>query len=373
MESSKTIIRNFINSLGPQNAYTAGSVRAWWAINSLYYNHQGVFTDPTINLVSEVTDNYSQGSANITDGHIHKVVVNGITQGLVPKDEQGVYLVLTSKDVHKIDFCKYYCGWHSSLGLQDNGTWKVYKYAFVGDANRCPGVCSAHAPNGDYGIDGMVSTIAHELTETSSNPTWAWYNDTTGKENADMCSWRYGMRAGKNYNLVGLNGQKFAIQQNWNPITGKCVNSVDPPPPPPAPSPPLLSCDAYFGSTGRKQFSLGTVSSYNTSALVTLYSSAELEGERSRFQSSSGSCANAEISPVKSLRIQWSASPDSSHIVGCKNISLWTEQGCQGRKYSFQASPMGPNTMDKVVHSLDVLEEDEFDWTVNVKSVGCET
>ena len=100
VESSKSIIRNFINSLGPQNDYTAGSVRAWWAINSLYYDHNGSLTDPTVNLVKEVDDSYSEGATMLTDTNIFNILKRAVTSGLLPADQQkGMYLILTSKDV----------------------------------------------------------------------------------------------------------------------------------------------------------------------------------------------------------------------------------------------------------------------------------
>lgn len=48
----------------------------------------------------------------------------------------------------------------------------------------------------------MVSVIAHELTETATDPNLnAWWSLTTGYENADICAWTYGTvsknRAGK--------------------------------------------------------------------------------------------------------------------------------------------------------------------------------
>ena len=99
VDSAKSIIRNFINSLGPQNPYTAGSVRAWWAINSLYYDNSGVLIDPTIVLVKEVNDNYSLGKS-LTDASILTIVKTQISAGSLPKDSKGLYLVLTSKDVN---------------------------------------------------------------------------------------------------------------------------------------------------------------------------------------------------------------------------------------------------------------------------------
>ena len=54
-------------------------------------------------------------------------------------------------------------------------------------------VAQAISPNGNAGVDGMISVLAHELEETNTdpNPTSGWL-DNTGAENADKCAWTYG-------------------------------------------------------------------------------------------------------------------------------------------------------------------------------------
>lgn len=58
-QTSKDIIINFINSLGPKNADVATSVRKWWKINGLYYNASGAYPSQSIVVPKQVTDNYS--------------------------------------------------------------------------------------------------------------------------------------------------------------------------------------------------------------------------------------------------------------------------------------------------------------------------
>ena len=119
--------------------------------------------------------------------------------------------------------------------------------------------------------------------------------------------------AGSNYNLVGANGQRFAVQQNWNPKTGSCAVTVDPSYPPPPP-PPLPPCDSFVVPNGVKAFSLESGTSYRDGTLVTLYTSSEQRGDRSRFESNTpGACELAEISPVNSLKIQWNMNKDSGY------------------------------------------------------------
>lgn len=102
------------------------------------------------------------------------------------------------------------------------------------------------APNGDPGVDGMISVIAHELAEVSSNPLVnAWYagdNPMSPTEIADLCLGVYGTGAGGGYvgqvykdfrgngfNLHGVKGRKFLVQWVWNPLRRRCFgpNAMD--------------------------------------------------------------------------------------------------------------------------------------------------
>ena len=46
------------------------------------------------------------------------------------------------------------------------------------------------APNGDVGVDGMVSIFAHELAEAASDPHLDAWADEGGNENADKCQYK---------------------------------------------------------------------------------------------------------------------------------------------------------------------------------------
>ena len=45
-------------------------------------------------------------------------------------------------------------------------------------------------PNGDLGVDGLVSIFAHELAEATSDPYLDAWADARGEENADLCQYR---------------------------------------------------------------------------------------------------------------------------------------------------------------------------------------
>lgn len=45
-------------------------------------------------------------------------------------------------------------------------------FLLAGNPARCPANCAAQttSPNGDTGTDGMISIMAHELTEAATDP-----------------------------------------------------------------------------------------------------------------------------------------------------------------------------------------------------------
>jgi hypothetical protein len=72
-------------------------------------------------------------------------------------------------------------------------------------------------PNGNAGVDGMISVIAHELEEATTDPDLnAWY-DSRGAENADKCAWTFGQSVyaanGASAN-VHLGNRDYLIQRN---------------------------------------------------------------------------------------------------------------------------------------------------------------
>jgi len=136
-----------------------------------------------------------------------------------------VYFVLTSSDVTKTGFLTQYCGWHTWATLANTNI----KYSFVGDpTGPSMGNCAAQAtsPNGNPGVDAMLSVIAHELVEAATDPNLtAWY-DTRGYENADKCAWTFGTTYlasnGSSANMT-LGSHNYLIQRNWiNAQGGYC-------------------------------------------------------------------------------------------------------------------------------------------------------
>lgn len=101
--SSQQLLRNFIASLGPKNPLTPGvnTVRGWF--NTLLTFSQTVggstaYVSNQVSLGGEFKDNYSQGSSLNDDNSIANVVKNALNH--LPSDQNGIYFVLPSPDVH---------------------------------------------------------------------------------------------------------------------------------------------------------------------------------------------------------------------------------------------------------------------------------
>jgi len=182
--AGQQIVRDFANSIG-------GS--PYFKINQTYTTTSYPISGD-VTFGGETTDAYSRGS-RLRDSDILTIINSAISKGLpygLPHDANGVYFVLTSSDVNESSgFCRTYCGWHTA----GNVTKGHVRYSFVGNANRCLNGCAAQttSPNGNAGVDGMISVIAHELEEatTDADPRSGW-TDSGGAENADKCAWTFG-------------------------------------------------------------------------------------------------------------------------------------------------------------------------------------
>ena len=214
--SAVPILNNLALSLG-------GS--PYFNINTTYYDGSNRHVSNSVAQAASTVDNYSRGTA-IGDADVRSIVTDAISSGSLPKDPNGIYMVLTSADVNETSgFCTQYCGWHTHASILGIDT----KYSFVGNAERCPSACAAqssNSPNGNVGADAMASVIAHEVEEAVTDPDLnAWY-DKRGYENADKCAWKFGATytaANGSYANMNLGGKDYLIQQNWvNANGGYC-------------------------------------------------------------------------------------------------------------------------------------------------------
>ena len=144
---------------------------------------------------------------------------NVITSGALPRDANGVYMVLTSSNINETSgFCTQYCGFHTraTLGGVD------IKYAFVGNPDRCPSGCEAQTtgPNspstGVGGADGMINVISHEQFEAITDPDLnAWF-DASGQEDCRQVQLQFRSPASRSAcNRAGSKFNQTFGGNNW--------------------------------------------------------------------------------------------------------------------------------------------------------------
>lgn len=163
--------------------------------------------------------------SSLTDNNIGDIVSYATANNAAhwgPPNPNGVYFVLTSSDINETSgFCTEYCGWHS-YGTFHNVP--AIKFAFVGNAARCLNGCSAQSisPNGNPGVDAMLSIISHELDEMVTDPNFFEWYDVSSEESADKCAWTWGsvtrLPSGAYYNMqltTPSGTKKYLIQRQW--------------------------------------------------------------------------------------------------------------------------------------------------------------
>ncbi|KAL7082922.1 hypothetical protein ACP275_14G131300 [Erythranthe tilingii] len=262
--SHQLLIKDFLLSISTFNhrAAPSPSVSEWWRTASLYADQTGANISRNILIAGEYSDHLYSHGTHLTRLTIQQVIATAVKSKPFAVDHKnGIYLVLTATDVTVQDFCRAVCGFHyftfpSMVGY-------TLPYAWVGNSGtQCPEVCAypfavpgymggggpapLRPPNGDVGVDGMISVIGHELAELSSNPLVnAWYageDPTAPTEIGDLCEGLYGTGGGggyigqvmkdgggRTYNLNGRRGRKFLVQWIWNPILNACAgpNALD--------------------------------------------------------------------------------------------------------------------------------------------------
>src|SRR5205807_6580777 len=145
-----TLIDAFLGGLG-------GS--ALEGVNTTYADNTANVSGQ-IHLQSQIFDTGSQGTS-LTNTRLTNLISGHLSNGSLPTDSTGVYLVLTSSNISEQGFCTQFCGFHTHQTI--NG--KDIKWAFVGNVDKCPSGCEIQttSPNGDSGADGMANTLSHEI------------------------------------------------------------------------------------------------------------------------------------------------------------------------------------------------------------------
>jgi Phosphate-induced protein 1 conserved region len=216
-------------------------------INTTFSDKNSKFITGTLNHTTkdDYHDDYSLGKTLTGDAQIQEIVANAIGAGHLPADGNGIYFVLTYKDVTDPGFCSSFCGYHGPSTSIVSG--QTIKYSMVGDPAQCPTSCEASAvigdhnsPNGDPPADGTVNIMWHEFSESSSDPevnlNTAWTGSFCG-ESGDCCAWLFGTLQvagnGSHYNEV-IGKKKFITQELLSlqstsltgNIPGVCMNTL---------------------------------------------------------------------------------------------------------------------------------------------------
>lgn len=204
-------------------------------INTTYSDNNNKFVPIQVNHTTKMdyNDHYSLGKS-CNDTCIQTVVANAISNKHLPNDINGIYFVLTYKDVVDPDgFCDSFCGYHGpSQSIVSN---EIIKYSMVGDPGQCPSACSSPVVLGDHGkggspnmdpdADGTAANLWHEFSESLSDPevnlNTAW--DGACGESGDCCAWQFGkVNTDKNGNLyTNTIGSKNYLMQMMLELTSK--------------------------------------------------------------------------------------------------------------------------------------------------------
>lgn len=211
-------------------------------INTKYSDSANKFVPITVkhSAANDYHDNYSQGKS-CNDSCIQTVVANAISGGHLPNNQNGIYFVLTYKDVTDPDgFCSVFCGYHGPSTSIVNG--EVIKYSMVGDPGQCPTGCSTPVVLGDHGkggspnqdpdADGTTAIMWHEFSETVSDPEVNFQTAWAGNcgESGDCCAWIFGnLKTDGNGNYyTNTIGTKHYVMQEMFELNTKARGSNEP-------------------------------------------------------------------------------------------------------------------------------------------------
>jgi len=208
----------------------------YFNINTSYTNAAGT---PIVNSVSYTqfwannSVSVPSGTKRVTDATMLSMLQSGFNTGKLTYDPNTLYAIFTQGSVNLGGgFGTQYCAYHSWGTVTVGGVARTVLYAAMPDDAAKPSACTsgAAAANGDPHADAEVSTLVHEIEETTTDMNGnAWY-DSSGQENADKCAWTYGTTfttPNGGVANVTLGTKNFLIQRNWlNVGSGSCALSL---------------------------------------------------------------------------------------------------------------------------------------------------
>jgi uncharacterized delta-60 repeat protein len=193
------------------------------------------------------------GSVNASGAHgvdldvaaIQSIVSESINFNHLPYDPNGIYIVYASSDIASTatGFCTPNAPPHHGVFQRGN---QAIKYAFVGNAARCPNVAAPQffapdgsqlpTPTGNLAADAMVNTTLRAVEGTITDPFHTGWFDGFGLESVEKCAGSFShtfiMANGARANYSTRGGlDNFLVQDNWvNNYGGYCSQYNDAPP-----------------------------------------------------------------------------------------------------------------------------------------------
>jgi hypothetical protein len=166
-------------------------------------------------------------SVCVSDAQVVQELNKVVTAHQLSTGGNSIYFMFTPEGVgscYSKSSCSFsqWCAYHSSSSS--------LLYANMAFSDTVPSACDAgYHPNAgiDPYADATISVVSHEHNEAITDPFGsAWYN-SSGYEDGDLCAWNFGSLTGSGasaYNQV-INGDHYALQQEWSNNTSRCVLS----------------------------------------------------------------------------------------------------------------------------------------------------
>jgi hypothetical protein len=184
------ILDTFLENIGGTGAFN---------VNSEYYNSKGQHVQNVLAYTpasDSYNDPYSFGKS-LSGNFDTKILADAVADGKLPSDTNGIYILTVSPDVSLP--ASVWCAYHfnsSSIIPGHNVRYEVAPDPPKSILSSCSGNIvnfgDKTSPNGDIGMDEVVDSMIHELSETVTDPDGtAWYT-SSGEENGDLCNFVYG-------------------------------------------------------------------------------------------------------------------------------------------------------------------------------------
>jgi hypothetical protein len=211
-----------------------------------FANYDSHFAGALIDTTPYPANGCSAAPVCLTDEQLRSEITHYVEAHGLPVDLAHEYFLLTPPGVescfeaagHKCsDGTKHaaYCAYHSYIPLGPSAL--VYANDPYVNGLNCD--YGEEHPNGNPGDSAIAGGLAHEHSESVTDPELNAWHDAKGEEVADRCrtfkaATEYGEPLGKapdgsNYNQL-INGALYWYQQEWSNEVGSCQQRLAQPP-----------------------------------------------------------------------------------------------------------------------------------------------